>query len=249
MARSAYILKTLKAPEYEAVRSNFEKWAVYTTQAYLLPIDERHPLPDTKPELANNWELKHVSNRTMVGLEATIHVARLVGNRRWYRSAVDKYQRLICWKDFRAPRDEPGCGTTFFVNGQGENNDHYRGDPWHRTAGLASCLQICEIVKSDTGEDMFHREGDILKKSLEYYANILDPERGVPIPTWDLAARTFPDSQAIQSVALRQKAHETPSSIGTIIQYSWGLSDLLNIQGGKTQYKPGLPQRASRVSR
>jgi hypothetical protein len=176
-----------------------------------------------------HWEKEHISNRTMVGLEAALHVARLTGDRNWYREIVERYKGYIQWQNFRAPRDEPGVGTTYFVNAVGENNDHFRGDAWHRTAGLASCLHICEMVKADTGEDLFHSEGAILKKSLEYYADTMDPHGGAPIPIWDIAARAFPDSERIVAMASRQKAYERASSIGTILQYSWGISDLLTL--------------------
>lgn len=227
MARTAYVLKTRQAQEYARIRAAFEAWAVFTTQAYLLPRDEHRPLPGTRPQLLQQWETEHISNRTLVGLEAALHVARLTGDRPWYRSIVNRYREYIQWRHFRAPRDEPGAGTTYFVNAAGENNDHFRGDAWHRTAGLASCLQICEMVKTDTGEDLFHLEGDILRKSLEYYAGTIEPQGGVPIPVWDIATRAFPDSEKIAAMAARQKAHERSDSIGTLLQYSWGLSDLL----------------------
>ncbi len=236
MARTAYVLKTLQAQEYDEIRHVFEAWAVQTTQAYLLPRDERLPLPGSRPQLLQHWEREHVSNRTMVGLEAALHVARLTGDRTWYRKIVERYREYIQWKRFRAPKDEPGAGTTYFVNASGENNDHFRGDAWHRTAGLASCLQICEMVKADTGEDLFHAEGAILKQSLEFYADTIGPHGGAPIPVWDIAARAFPDSEKIVAMAYRQKAHERASSIGTILQYSWGISDLLTLSGNPVNH-------------
>lgn len=229
MARAAYVLKRLEAEEYEEIRADFEAWAVFTAQVYLLPREKA--LPDTRPQLLQHWENEHVSNRTLTGLEAVLHVARLVGDQAWYQAVVQRYKQVIRWRDFRAPREEPGSGTTYFVNANGENNDHFRGDAWHQTAGLAACLQICEVVKADTGEDLFHREDGILKESLEFYADLMEPRGGAPIPVWDIAARAYPDSEKIQAIALRQKTHERSSSIGTIVQYSWGISDLLTLPG------------------
>lgn len=230
MSRTAYLLKSLKAPEYAAIADTFEPWAVHAAQAYLLPIDDRHPLKGTEPALLNDWELRHVTNRSLASLEAVLHVSRLVGNKRWYRSAVERYEKWIRWKDFKAPNGEPDEGTTYFVNLQGENTDHHRGDIWHRTAGLASCLQICAVVKADTGYDLFHRERDVLRNSLEFYAAIHEKEGGLPIPVWDLAARAFPESQAIQGMAVRQKALEQPKDPDRYLQYAWGFSDLLSLR-------------------
>jgi hypothetical protein len=238
MARTAHILKASGVPEYEEVRGVFEPWAVRTAQAYLLPADEDHPLPGTKPQLLQPWETEHISNRTLAGLEASLHVARLTGDRHWYRKIVERYRQYVRWRDFRAPRDEPGCGTTYFVNARGENNDHFRGDAWHRTAGLASCLQICELVRADTGQDLFHIEQDILRTSLEFYAGTMDPRGGAPIPVWDIAARAFPDSEAIRAMAARQKEHERAGAVGTVLQYSWGLSDLLALPGPNPRSQP-----------
>ena len=243
IARTAYVLKTRQAPEYEGIRETFEAWAVRTAESYLLPRDERRPLPGTRPQLLQPWETEHISNRTLAGLEAALHVARLTGDRRWQANIVERYQRLIRWRDFRAPRNEPGCGTTFFVNARGENNDHFRGDAWHRTAGLAAALQICEMVKADTGQDLFHLEENILRTSLEFYADTLAPDGGAPIPVWDIAARAFPDSERIIAMAVRQKTHERASSIGTILQYSWGMSDLLTLSG--KQAGTGYPAKST----
>jgi hypothetical protein len=231
MARAAYVLKTLRAPEYDTIRNAFEAWAVFTIQAYILPRDEQRPLPGTRPQLLQHWEKEHISNRTLVGLEAALHVARLTGDRSWYHNIVERYKGYIRWQDFRAPKEEPGVGTTYFVNAAGENNDHFRGDAWHRTAGLASCLQICEMVKADTGEDLFHLEDAILLKSLEFYVDTIESQGGVPIPVWDIAARAFPASKKLLAMAVRQKAHERATSIGTILQYSWGISELLTLPG------------------
>jgi len=232
MARAAYVLKSRQSPEYEAVRAVFERWAVATAEAYLLPVDEHRAPPGSRPQLLQAWEREHVSNRTMAGLEAVLHVARLTENRVWYRHAVERYKQWIAWREFRRPRDEAGSGTAYFVNERGENNDHFRGDAWHRTAGLASCLQIAAMVKADTGEDLFGRERGILRTSLEWYAGMMGGDGGVPIPVWDLAAEAFPESGPIRAMAMRQQAHVRADRIDTFLQYSWGFKELLYAPAG-----------------
>ena len=71
----------------------------------------------------------------------------------------------------------------------------------------------------------------------------MDPHGGAPIPVWDIAARAFPDSERIIAMAARQKAHERASSIGTLLQYSWGMSDLLTLSG--KQAGTGCPAQST----
>lgn len=74
----------------------------------------------------------------------------------------------------------------------------------------------------------------------------LAPDGGAPIPVWDIAARAFPDSERIIAMAARQKAHERASCIGTILQYSWGMSDLLTLSG--KQAGTGYPAKSHKPS-
>jgi hypothetical protein len=241
MARAAFILKQLGSPEYAAIQARFEAWAEKTAQTYWLPIDATKPLPGSKPQLLQRWELEHVSNRSLVSLEATLHVARLRKNAAWFQRAVAKYKQFVDYKAFRRPLNEPGAGTTYFVDATGKNNDHFRGDPWHRTAGLASSVHIAEVVKLETGEDLFRANDSILKKSLELYSGSLD---GIIIPFWSLAAQRFPESEKIRAVAQQQARQELPPAGSNltwkraqILQYCWGRTETLKA----AQARPATP--------
>lgn len=217
MARAANILKKADSPEYRAIAPKFEAWAERTAQSQWIPIDGKTVLPSTKPELLNPWEASHASNRTMTALEATLHVAELTDNKQWMKTAGDQYKGLVQFDNFKKADGAGSEGSTFFTNAAGKTGDDSRGDAWHQTAGLAASMQICEIMKRQTGEDMFNFQGGILEKSLQHYAQGINSTDGL-IPFWDVAASRFPDSPAIARMASMQQDTGN-SSVG---QFSWG---------------------------
>ncbi len=229
MTRAAQVLKDHQAPEWTAIAPSFQAWARRVAESYWMPAGER--LPGTNPELLNQWELDNVSNRTMTALEATMHVAKLLGERDWFDKGVILYKDLVDYEglDRDLPnRKRDASFNRFFLEANGKNADDSRGDPWHRQAGLASCVQICQMASemldpAGSPYDLYPLHDNIVKKSCEYYAPKVQDQY---IPFWDVAYRHYA-SEGIsmpntKNLLERPKGNYWTNTVHAVYDKLWG---------------------------
>jgi hypothetical protein len=197
MVRAAQILKSRSAPGWTDVQARFEGWARDVAESQWLPASGK-ARKGTTPHLLESsgtgeWELRNVTNRTLTMIEATMHVARLVGDRAWFQRGVELYKRVakVSLIDLSKEPDPANYQLlmndntqTYFIDTDGTNTDEarrdakdkQRNDEWHPQAGLAAAVQICELAKSvkkpdgSAYEDLYALSNHILKTSVEHYA-------------------------------------------------------------------------------
>jgi hypothetical protein len=186
MARAARILKESGSAEWGRIQEPVTTWMTRVAQTYWLPRDGKTRLAGTKPQLLEKWEMNNISNRTMTALEATMHVAYLIGDDHWFAAAVNKYREIL-------PR--------FVVKASGENSDHFRGDPWHRQAGIASAVQLSVLAKRK-GYDLFPLHNEALRRSAEFYAPIVHTQF---IPFWTAIVEHYGQDKMPHSTNLLQR--------------------------------------------
>jgi hypothetical protein len=209
MARAARILKENNSSEWSRIEPTFVPWVVGVAETYWLPRDPARPLPDTKPQLLSKWEMENISNRTFTALEATLHVAYLIEDKSWFAGGVKMYQEIL-------PK--------FVLTDSGMNADDYRGDPWHRQAGIASAVQICELAKR-YGYDLYGIHNNALRSVAEYYAPQVNNQF---IPFWRTAVDAYGAANVPQSAALlkRDKGSYYKWYIDGV-EFLWGLGQFL----------------------
>lgn len=172
MARAARILQMTGPAEWNPVYYTVTMWMIRVAETQWYPIDPANPPAGSSPEILNPWEMNNVSNRTIVALEATMHVALLAQKQGWYLNTIEKYKEIL-------PK--------YVITRDGMNSDDYRGDIWHKTAGIASATQICEMAWN-RGIDLYSYYGDAVLRSAEFYAPQVNTEY---IPFWPTLAKHY----------------------------------------------------------
>lgn len=240
MARAAQILKMRQAPGWKALQPSFEAWVRQVAEDEWLPNGEARE--GTTPNLstsnaAGRWELTNVTNRTLTMIEATMHVARLVGDLAWFERCVNLYKSVakvtpIDLSKEKDPRKWAALTSdktpTYFIDDVGRNadevrrnnNDPTRNDEWHPQAGLAAAVQIAELAKSvnkpdgSAYEDLYALSGNILKTSVERYAAEAVAGDKNYIPFFRAAVNRYGAAKMPSSVELLGIREDGTSAVG-----------------------------------
>jgi hypothetical protein len=209
MARAARILKEHKSPEWQKIEGKVTRWFIDTAESQWLPRNPERPLPDTSPQLLSSWEMNNVSNRTFTSLEATLHVAYLIGDDAWFNKGIEKYKEIL-------PK--------FFNDASGKHADDFRKDAWHIQAGIASAVQICKLAGRKK-HDLFPLQNHAVLRSAEYYAPRITTQF---IPFWEALVAHYGTQKAPQSanVLSRDKGSYYAWYIHGV-EFNWGLPQFL----------------------
>jgi hypothetical protein len=210
MARGAFLLKSEGSEDYQGVAKDVEKWLQGTADK----VWKKMPGSKSSGQLDSSWERQNVSNRTFASLEATLHVARLVGNEAWFNEGLQAFVGFA----------------QSYVDPSGKNKDDERNDNWHPYAGIASGFQILRLgdvahAKNGTTPREWESARAAMVRTSEYYANSkFTYFNRTAMPMWRAAVMGLGERRAPHTAAVFQTLRNNPNEEveGFGVQFLWG---------------------------